>query len=303
MASLPDDERLARAALTYIAQPGDPTTHTMIGTLGPVEALDRLLTSTRRRTTGQPWQHSSPVRLARTRLHAELVRLIVPGDFDWPDRLDQLAHLDTNATATVGSPLAPPIALWADGALPLSTALGQAVTITGARACTAYGQHVAADITTGCAQQGWTIVAGGSYGIEAAAHRAALANDTPTVAVIAGGLHRPHPAGNSALFDQIRRTGLLVSETPPDVDATRPLFISRQRLLAALTDGTVLVEAAIRSSSLITAKAALVLEKPTMAVPGAVTSALSAGCHHLLRDPRVRLVTDAADVFTVLGQR
>jgi DNA processing protein len=288
----PDDhERLARIALTYLTTTGDQHIHAHVTSHGAVATYQRLLQA------GHHWQRTAHARRARAALRTTTWRLIIPGDPDWPTPVDQLATLEPHPRT------APPLTLWATGTADLTTTLKQAVTITGSRAATAYGLHVAADLATGCAQKGWTIVAGGNYGIDAAAHRAALTTATPTIVVLPGGLDRLHPAGHHHLFDHITRNGLLISETPPGTDVTRRRFLDRQRLLAALTTGTVLVEAATATTYPFTAiTAATTLGRPAMAVPGPVTSALSAGCHQLLRDPRIHLVTNTTDVLTHLHQ-
>ncbi|GAA1619350.1 DNA-processing protein DprA [Actinoplanes couchii] len=281
------NERLARVALTYLTGPGDPRTHHLVDSEGPIAAY-RLLNGNR-----SDWTETPAARRARIALRRTDDRLLIPGEPGWPHTLDLAAD-------TPEHDFVPPLALWAHGTADLPTALTRAVTITGARAATAYGVTVATDIASGCARNGWTVVAGGGFGIDAAAHRAALADDTVTVAVLAGGIDRWYPAGHNALFDRIAQHGLLLTEAPPGTDPTRPRFQARQRLLAALTIGTVLVEAAPRSLSVTTLTTAMTLGRAAMAVPGPVTSALSVACHRMLRDPRVLLVTDAADVLNVI---
>jgi DNA processing protein len=285
-----DHERLARIALTYLTAPGDPHIYNRVAAHGAVATYRQLI------ETGGTWDRTEPVRRARTALRATRWRLIIPGDPDWPTGLDHLATLDPSTSTN-----APPLGLWVTGAADPATVLRQAVTITGSRTATAYGLHVANDLATGCARAGWTVVSAGNLGIDAAAHRAALTADTPTVVLLPAGINRPHPAGHHHLFDYIRSTGLLISEAPPGTDVTRPRFMARQRLLAALTTGTVLVEAATHTTGpLATLTIATTLGRTAMAVPGPVTSAQSAGCHLMLRDPRVRLTTSADDVLTHL---
>jgi DNA processing protein len=288
-----DHERLARVALTYLTAAGDPHIHAQVTADGAVATYRRLL------QVGDSWQRTAHVRRARAALRFPRWQLLIPGDPGWPTGLDPLADLGPD---TGISHCAPPLGLWLTGGADPTTALKQAVTITGSRAATAYGTYVATDFATGCARAGWSIVTGGNVGIDAAAHRAALTADSSTIAVLPGGLDRLHPAGHHHLFDRIRDNGLLISEAPPGTEVTRRRFLARQRLLAALTSGTVLVEAAARSSHLFaTIAVAAALGRPAMAVPGPLTSAQSVGCHLLLRDPRVRLVTTTtADVVTYL---
>jgi DNA processing protein len=176
----------------------------------------------------------------------------------------------------------------------------RSVAVVGARACTEYGAHAAASLASGLAERGWVVVSGGAYGIDGAAHRGALAVGGATVAVLACGVDRPYPRGHTALINRIAEQGLVVGELPPGDHPTPSRFILRNRVIAALTTGTVVVEAACRSGSLVTARAAQRLGRFTMGVPGPVTSALSAGVHELLRGEAV-LVTDAAEVVELVG--
>lgn len=148
------------------------------------------------------------------------------------------------------------------------------------------------------------MVSGGAFGIDGAAHRGALAAQAPTVAVLSCGVDRPYPAAHGALFDRIAATGLLLSEWPPGSAPLRHRFLVRNRLIAALTRGTVVVEAAARSGALATARRAQELDRPVLVVPGPVTSALSVGCHELLREAELgaRLVTSAAHVLEEVGR-
>lgn len=175
--------------------------------------------------------------------------------------------------------------------------------MVGARAATAYGEHVAADLGYGMARHDVTVVSGGAFGIDAAAHRGALAAGGRTVLVSAGGLDRAYPLAHAGLFEQVASEGLLISESPPGAAPHRHRFLSRNRIIAALSTGTVVIEAARRSGALNTAAHCVALGRPLMAVPGPVTSALSAGCHDLLgrdRDPAL-LVTGVDDVLALVG--
>src|SRR5450756_1961145 len=153
-------------------------------------------------------------------------------------------------------------------------------------------------MSAGLADAGWTVVSGGAYGIDAVAHRAALAAGGTTVAFLAGGVDRLYPAGNATLLAAIQESGgSLVSEVPPGSVPSKVRFLQRNRLIAAASRATVVVEAAWRSGALSTATHAAGLLRPVGAVPGPVTSAASAGCHRLLRDGCAVCVTDAADAL------
>lgn len=215
-------------------------------------------------------------------LHRLGGRLLTPAHASWPARL-----ADLGAQA--------PLCLWVRGD-PRVLAAPDAVALVGARACTEYGRSVASDLAAGLADHGLVVVSGGAFGIDAAAHRGALAAGGPTVAVLAGGVDRAYPRGNEDLFATILASGAVVSEVPPGTAPTRSRFLLRNRLIAAGSGVTVVVEAAARSGALNTAGHAEALLRPVGAVPGAVTSAASVGCHRLIREGRAVCVTDADDV-------
>lgn len=225
-------------------------------------------------------------------------RLLTPDDPEWP----YLAFASFAGTPVRDKPQGrPPLALWVIGPLQLDEVAGRAAAIVGTRAATAYGEHVAADLSAGLAEHDVAIVSGGAYGIDGAAHRAALAADGVTVAVLAGGVDVLYPAGHSALLHRIANNGLLISEYPPGVRPARHRFLTRNRLVAALAGATVVVEAGLRSGAASTAAWARALGRVVCAVPGPVTSAASAGCHVLLRSG-AELVTRADEVREIIGR-
>jgi DNA processing protein len=173
--------------------------------------------------------------------------------------------------------------------------------MVGSRAATSYGGHVAGEIAADLGERGWAVVSGGAYGIDAAAHRGALAAEAVTIAVLACGVDYPYPAGHADLFAAIAAQGLVVSEWPPGRRPARTRFLVRNRVIAALGCGTVIVEAGERSGALNTARHAANLGKPLMAVPGPVTSAQSAGCHRIIRDWGASCVTHAGDIIELLS--
>ncbi|TCR18851.1 DNA processing protein [Streptomyces sp. BK205] len=214
-------------------------------------------------------------------------RFVVPGDAEWPGQLDDLGD-------------ARPIGLWVRGRAGLRMWALRSVAVVGARACTEYGAHMAATLGTGLAERGWVVVSGGAYGVDGAAHRGALGAGGATVAVLACGVDRPYPRGHTQLITRIAEQGLVIGELPPGEHPTPSRFVLRNRVIAALTRGTVVVEAAHRSGSLVTARAARRLGRHTMGVPGPATSSLSAGVHELLREDAM-LVTDAAEVVELVS--
>jgi DNA processing protein len=215
-------------------------------------------------------------------------RFVVPGDSEWPT---QLAALEASA----------PWGLYVVGG-DVRLAAVRSVAVVGARAATEYGQHVASELATDLALRGWAVISGGAYGIDAAGHRGALAVGGTSVAVLAFGVDTTYPKGHDALFARLREEGALISEHPPGSTPTKARFLQRNRIIAALTRGTVVVEAAVRSGALNTAACARRLGRPVMVVPGPVTSAHSAGCHRLARDDEpARIVTNAAEVIEEVG--
>ena len=210
------------------------------------------------------------------------IRLIAPGDPEWPG---QLADLGDDQ----------PYALWLRGNADLRFSCLRSVAIVGSRAATAYGSYVAAEFAGSVAARGWAVVSGGAFGVDAAAHRGALSADGVTVAVLACGVDVPYPSAHAELFDAIAAQGVLVSEWPPGRHVSRLRFLVRNRVIAALATGTLVVEAGQRSGALNTARHARDLRRRLMAVPGPVTSDLSAGCHHIVREWQGVLVTSAAE--------
>ena len=179
--------------------------------------------------------------------------------------------------------LAPPLALWVRGPGCLATLADRAVAVVGSRAASGYGAHAAAELGSALAGAGVTVMSGAALGIDVAAHRGALAAGGPTVAVLACGVDRPYPVAHTSLLERIAATALVVSEYPPGAVPARHRFLVRNRLLAALGNGCVVVEAGARSGSQRTAADALTLGRPVMAVPGPISSAMSVGCHELIR--------------------
>jgi DNA processing protein len=222
-------------------------------------------------------------------------RLVTADDDDWP----LLAFRAFNG-ATDRPRADEPLVLWAVGPARLIEVADRAAAIVGTRASTAYGEHVAADFAAGLANRDAAVVSGGAFGIDGAAHRAALAAEGVTVAVLAGGVDVPYPSGHAALLERIRDQGLLVSEYPPGQRPARHRFLTRNRLVAALAGATVVVEAGARSGAANTAAWARSLGRAVCAVPGPVTSSASVGCHALLRGS-AHLVTRTEDVIELIG--
>ncbi len=292
--------RAARAALTGIIEPGDETGGRWLREHGPVEVLRRLtvpapgpddtLTGTSAKRLDGYRSRAAAADADRYRAAAASVgaRLVCPGEGEWPGQLDDLGD-------------ARPVALWVRGRANLRLWALRSVAVVGARACTPYGAHMATTLAAGLAERGWVVVSGAAFGIDGAAHRGVLGTGGATVAVLACGIDVAYPRGHAELIGRIAGQGLVVSELPPGSHPTPSRFVLRNRVIAALTRGTVVVEAEYRSGSLVTARCAQRLGRFTMGVPGPATSGLSAGVHELLRGEGV-LVTDADEVVELVGE-
>lgn len=285
-----DDERLARAGLLLTGEPGDLAMARSVRSRGAVECWERVL---RARGSGSPLVDPAAVLAGQAQRGT---RFLCPADDEWPAALDDLDR--GSGVDAVPAPLG----LWVRGPLGLSEAVTRAAAVVGSRAASAYGLHVAGELGLGLAEAGWTVVSGAALGIDGAAHRGNLVGSGATVAVLAGGIDVPYPRAHSALLERIAAEGLVVSEAPPDGLPLRHRFLVRNRLIAAVSSGTVVVEAGVRSGALSTARHARRLGRAVMAVPGPVTSGLSVGCHLLLRQwPEAALVTSAAEVVEAAG--
>jgi len=311
--SRPGDEgdRMARVALTWLAEPGNRAVWQLVEAAGAEATLNRLLRgdipeSTLRAAVISRSAAGDPRRLAEAALRrADRLgaRVVVPADEEWPTTVDILATLEVEGGNHIDRGTRPPLCLWVRGGPRLDEAFARSVAVVGARAATSYGTHVTNDLAFGLAEHSWTVVSGGAFGIDATAHRATLAAGGLTVAVLACGVDRPYPAGNAGLFEQIAESGLLMSEWPPGAEPLRHRFLIRNRVIAAATAGTVLVEAAARSGAAQTMSRTIALNRCAMVVPGPVTSAMSVGCHELLRKhPEARVVTGLPHVLEEVGR-
>jgi DNA processing protein len=329
-----DQQRVARAVLTYLAEPGDPVLAALLDVREPAsivaavaagrlpawspgrlpawspgrpdegqrDAAPRAVQAPER--TGRAsrtaaarlehafgtWRHrlgGVPSEMDLARFHRDGIRLVCPGEPEWPTQLDALGA-------------ARPYALWLRGEADLRYCCLRSVSIVGARAATAYGAHVGTEMAAALGERGWTVISGGAYGIDGCAHRGALAADGVTIAVLACGVDQTYPPGHQDLLTSVSAQGVLVSEWPPGRTPTRRRFLIRNRVIGALSRGTVVVEAGLRSGALNTARHARDLGRPLMAVPGPVTSEVSAGCHMIMREWGAVCVTGAADVIEML---
>ncbi|GHD11915.1 DNA-processing protein DprA [Zhihengliuella salsuginis] len=325
MNSNPPDSRAARAALTRLIEPGDLTGSALVAVLGPTAALDLIcgpedripasLQQAVAETVGTGGTKALKVEaglerwrprvrdLAPARDLETMRRLgggfLTPEDDHWPAKLDALGT-------------AAPIGLWWRGRSESADldAVRRRIAVVGSRDATEYGIRATHELVAPLVERGAQIVSGGAYGIDAAAHRAALASLTassgrgqadPTMAVMAGGLDRFYPSGNDDLIRQVADHGIVLAEVAPGTSPTRWRFLQRNRLIAALCDVTVVVEARWRSGALTTARRAAEMGREVGAVPGSVFSANSAGCHRLIAEGAGRVVTRPEDVVEMAG--
>ncbi|NLT31138.1 MAG: DNA processing protein DprA [Propionibacterium sp.] len=295
MSGTDETERQARLALSCVVEAGDPEVTGWVAREGAQQVWAEL----RAGSTESRWNRRAglfdpdPVLDLADRAR---VRFVIPGDAEWPDGLSDLA-----LASPVRNHGGMPYGLWLRGAGNLAEISRRSVAVVGSRAATPYGIEVAAHLAAELQDDRWRVISGGAYGIDAAAHRGALAMDAPTVAVLACGPDRPYPTGNQTMFEQIMEHGLLVSEQPPGERPTKPRFLSRNRVIAALSTGAVVVEGALRSGSRSTATWAGRCGRPLMAVPGSVFASESFTPHALIRDQEAVLVADAAQVREVVG--
>jgi DNA processing protein len=319
----------ARAAWTMIAEPGDGVAGLVVDALGPSEALAAVLdrvgpSELQRRVLASGWEgdpdsgdaaaslDEPPATTPGSRVlgnalarwtprlvAAEVVeacetairvgaRLVLPGSAGWHAGLDSLG-------------MHRPHALWRRGAS--EAAAGErTIALVGARAATGYGEHITFEAASGLVDRGFAIVSGAAYGVDGAAHRAALGSGGVTVAYLAGGVDRPYPAGHDALIRRIiEEGGAVLSESPCGSTPSKWRFLQRNRLIAAASAATVVMEAGDRSGSINTAGHAASLGRPLGAVPGPVTSQSSAGCHRLIREYAATCVTNAAQMAELAG--
>lgn len=302
MTNLPNDANLALMLLSSLVEPGDADLDDLLSEVGPIEAVKRLwdgevpdrlqqLTSASLACTPDPSDRARQIAAAAKACGA---RLLVPDEPGWPEQLNDL-HLVCDADEPH---VKPPRCLWVRGPHDLDELCGRSVAIVGSRAASEYGQHLADDLAADLTGAGWTVVSGGALGIDRAAHLGSLARGGATVSVLACGVEMPYPKANTSMFNLIAEQGLLVSEWPPGASVMRHRFLTRNRVIAALTAGTVVVEAADRSGARNTARYAAELGRVLMFTPGPVTSSQSVGVHQLAREPwEARLVTRAEEVI------
>ena len=282
------DEYEARLTLFSAIEPGHTGWSQEIQRVGAVMVLQGLL--------GGQYDSQSCAKLLRkieqtnfemlqTAVAVSDSEFIYPSHPQWPKQVDQLAN--------------PPIGLIIKG--DLSHLSQKSIAIVGTREPSTYGQEMASEFATAFVNHGWNIVSGGALGIDTCAHVAALKSSGKTIAVIASGVLVDYPSANSRLFKAISKNGAVVSEVMPYVQAAQNRFLTRNRLIAALSCATLVVEAAYRSGSLRTARDAADLMRPVMAIPGQLNSPTSQGCHRLIAERAAEIVTCVEDAVEFVG--
>ncbi|KQU02773.1 DNA protecting protein DprA [Rhodococcus sp. Leaf7] len=297
-----DPERLARAYVSTVTQGPSRAVEQLIASRGVIDAAATMRTGDVPKAV---WDRiSARAHLDSAAQSLDMVaaldgRLVIPSDEEWPAW--RFLGFDRQDGAPDRRDAGAPFALWVVGSASIAASSERAVAVVGTRAATSYGEHVTAEIAGDLAVDGWTVVSGGAYGIDGAAHRAALGVGGCTVAVLACGVDRAYPAGHERLLRRVSENGAVISEYPPGTHPARYRFLARNRVVAALSDGVVVVEAGWRSGARNTASWARSLGRPVMAVPGPVTSASSTGCHRMIREGEARLITGARDVAAEVG--
>jgi len=292
------DDRSARAWLSVSVEPGMPAVAQLVEEVGAPEAV-RALSAGRPVPDVRPGTDPDPASTAAAVLAAGAasgLRWLCPGDDEWPAGLGGLSH-----AGTLHRRGGVPYGLWVRGDHVLERVCRQAVAVVGARSSTSYGDDTAGDIAAGLGDAGVTVVSGAAYGIDAAAHRGALAVGGATVAVLACGADVVYPRGHDGLLARAVAAGSVVSEAPPGAHPAKVRFLARNRLIAAMTQVVVVVEAGWRSGALNTLAWGNRLHRSCVGVPGPVSSTASAGVHLALREHRAELVTGAAEVREALA--
>lgn len=291
-----DDDRLARVVLSVVGEPGHARLLSSVARMGASTLVDQL--------REQPEQfRASAGRLDDVDPARELevaarqgIRFVIPDDPEWPAQMNDLA-----AAGALQERGGVPVGLWVKGPLPLKE-LDGSVAVVGSRSSTSYGERVAGDIAAAVGLGGRITVSGGAFGIDYASHRGAVSVGSPTVAVLACGADRFYPVAHREMLTYLGREHAVVSEAPLGAAPHRVRFLARNRLIAALSRGTVIVEAAARSGALNTSNWAQRMNRVVMGVPGPVTSACSVGVHHLIRSAGAALVTSGEDVLEMVAE-
>ena len=281
-------EQQARLALFSVIEGGQIYWSNQIREFGSQDVYGRLLDETYdpvkfRKLTDR--LKAVDLGLLEEQIEKSGAQFITPESANWPTSLN-----DLNAA---------PIGLVVKG--DLSILSERSLAIVGTRNPTPYGVRIAGDFAAGFVDREWNIVSGGAYGIDSSAHKGALIAEGRTIAVLASGIDVAYPAGNVRLFAEIAENGALISEVMPGAHAIPVRFLNRNRIIAALSQATLVVEAAFRSGSLRTARDAAELMRPVMAIPGPINAPTSEGCHRLIGERVAEIVTSVTDAIELIS--
>jgi DNA processing protein len=285
------NEARARLILFSIIQPADPFWSYEINQRGGLSVYNRIISGNYYLKQQEILKLQQQIMQRQVKdLELEISKVggvfITPEDNDWPISLADLAT--------------PPIGLVITGDRSVLLKLDKSLSIVGSRQPTNYGLQLSYSLASQASLAGLVVVSGGAYGIDTAAHQGALSIGGLSIAVLAGGINRLYPLENQKLFKDITKSGLLISEVMPNTESKPYRFLIRNRLIAALSRSTVVVEAKFISGSIRTARDAAEIFRPVFAIPGPVTSPLSEGCHRLIAERVADIATSLDEILEVI---
>lgn len=285
------NEARARLILFSIIQPADPFWSYEISQRGGLAVYHRIISGNYYLKQQDILKLQQQIIQSQVKdLEVEISKaggvFITPEDDDWPIALADLAI--------------PPIGLVIAGDRSVLLKLDKSISIVGSRQPTNYGLQLSYSLASQASLAQLVVVSGGAYGIDTASHQGALSVGGISIAVLAGGINRLYPLENQKLFKDITKSGLLISEVMPNIESKPYRFLIRNRLIAALSRSTVVVEAKFISGSIRTARDAAEIFRPVFAIPGPVTSPLSEGCHRLIAERVADIATSLDEILEVI---
>lgn len=285
------NETRARLILFSIIQPADPFWSYEINQRGGLSVYHRIISGNYYLKQQEILKLQQQIMQRQVKdLELEISKaggvFITPEDNDWPISLADLAT--------------PPIGLVIAGDRSVLLKLDKSISIVGSRQPTNYGLQLSYSLASQASLAQLVVVSGGAYGIDTASHQGALSVGGLSIAVLAGGINRLYPLENQKLFKDITKSGLLISEVMPNTESKPYRFLIRNRLIAALSRSTVVVEAKFISGSIRTARDAAEIFRPVFAIPGPVTSPLSEGCHRLIAERVADIATSLDEILEVI---
>lgn len=285
------NEARARLILFSIIQPADPFWSYEINQRGGLSVYHRIISGNYYLKQQEILKLQQQITQRQVKdLELEISKaggvFITPEDNDWPISLADLAT--------------PPIGLVIAGDRSVLLKLDKSISIVGSRQPTNYGLQLSYSLASQASLAQLVVVSGGAYGIDTASHQGALSVGGLSIAVLAGGINRLYPLENQKLFKDITKSGLLISEVMPNTESKPYRFLIRNRLIAALSRSTVVVEAKFISGSIRTARDAAEIFRPVFAIPGPVTSPLSEGCHRLIAERVADIATSLDEILEVI---